>query len=343
MLKRLTTGILIALIVSSCSSLRYWQLNPSEKLQHLLDQQEYQLALNLIDKQTTTSELKKQRSQVLKRQQKAIQSTLKSKQQLVKKRQWQQAFQLLNTALAKSPDSSQLKKALANTLHQQQSYIKQQRLALALEQANNLSRTKPIINKLLNADPKLRYYQKQQQQDISNADYNFQLLMSAANETAQKKQWAKARTFIRAAQSLKHSEELQKLAFTVDKALAKASKNHRNRSRNKQHQYILHLIDELALSKKQGEWQKSQQTIEALNSFKSLPPTQQALVDQAKTEIAAHIQHLIEQGQHHYTRGQLEKAITNWQQSLDLAPENSDIQQRLQRAKRFKTNIDQLE
>lgn len=326
--------------------MQYWGLNPPQKLSALLAEHKYQLALQLIDQSPSDTDhyhyLQQQRDTVVKQQQQYINQTLSNSQQLQQRYLWPQALDLIQQALANNPESSALTAALRQAQSQQQHFIQQQKIQLAKLEAPALRQAQAIIEPLLLADPKQADYVTIQQLNRLRSLHHLPILSAAAEAAIAQQQWQEAQSLLTAAQQLPLQTDLKELSNTVNKKLNLAAQQQRQSALAQQRQIAAELAQSLDQLIQEQQWPEIKTIATALAQQDTLTEHELSLLNKAQQSLNQHLARIINQGQLHYTKGELQEAINYWLEALQLSPEDNNLKQRLERALRFKQNIDNL-
>ena len=347
-LSQLKPWLLIAaiLLCSACSHLEYWQLNEQDKLDYLIAKHQYQKALQLINNSTAESpfhqHLQSQEPKVLNKQNTFVQQTIQQSQVLVKKHQWPQAITALTSALDDNPDQKRLSKQLNKVKESQQTFIKQQQLALANLQASQYQQRQRIFKNLLQADPQQNQIQAQKKYEQQLATNSFQQLFEEAQKATNEKNWAAALEHINKAKQINNNSDLSKLEQKVTTALRHHKQQQHNHTLNLQRLRNAQLAEKLIKQSQSKQWLEAQNTIIELQQQQHLSNNHQQLIMTTLNSLAMHISELVQKGQHSYTNGKLQQAIEYWQQAQTLAPNDENINQKLHRAQRFQQNLNKL-
>ncbi len=107
---------LCMVLLSACSQIPYYWGSSSEHIDHLLEQQKYYEALNIIAKLSSDDpdhqQLQKRRPDIVKASNNYAAKTSKKAKQLANKKQWAQAIKLIDDSLEKIPHSEPLRTRL---------------------------------------------------------------------------------------------------------------------------------------------------------------------------------------------------------------------------------------
>ncbi|WP_339673077.1 hypothetical protein [Dasania marina] len=334
------------LLISACSSISHWGVNPPQQLTALINNHEFEQALQLIDHSASNSpyyaQLQQQRDQVSSQQHNYIKQILRSSEQLQQQHLWPQALTLLNDALDKNPHSSALTAALTKTQDRQQHFIAQQKVRLAKVEAPALQQAQSILEQLLQAEPQQTDYIAIQQQNLLRSQQYLPILMTAVEAAIQQQQWHDAQNLLTAAQQLPLQTDLSALKHAVNKKLQLAAHQQQQQALQQQQLITTQLTQSLDKLIQLQQWPEIQAIISTLAQQDSLSDQELDRLSKAKLALSQHLEQIIELGQQHYIKGELQQSIRYWLEALQLAPDNDNIKQRLERAMRFKQNIDKL-
>ncbi|MGK0441859.1 MAG: tetratricopeptide (TPR) repeat protein [Pseudohongiellaceae bacterium] len=331
---------------TACSNLEYWQLSDKQKLNQLLEQRNYYQALLLLENSSVNNPdhlyLQQQKTNITKLQRTLAYRTIHKSRQLIKKQQWPAAIVLLDKVNRNNPNQSILQHELDKILASQKQFVLQQKTAIAILQAQQFKPTKRLIEALLSADPsQVSYKTLQIQSEQVSADH-FAILLLAAQLAADDKNWPQARSLVTSAKELGSNPAIRSLDQNITAAINKNQQQQITDALNQQRLKNIRLTQTLNNQHKNAQWQQALATIVQLQQQEHLSANQEKIIGESQQALSQHIEALINQGQHYYALGNLEKAIDYWQKAQQLSPNQGNINQKLKRAQRFLENLNKL-
>ena len=99
-------------------------------------------------------------------------------------------------------------------------------------------------------------------------------------------------------------------------------------------------LEKLELALNDNNYLQAKDISQQLQTWKKQDKKVAKALDSYQKSIDQESEKLTTKGQTLYTKGYIDQAIQSWKMALLLDPENSDIKERLQRAEKFKANID---
>jgi len=291
-------------------------------------------ALNSIDKnEKNYRKILARKSEINKKKQSYISSTLKTAKQHKNNNQWQLAINTYRNALEKVHNNKKLKKGLADLLNERNQNARIIKNKLLVSRTTNLLSYKKSyaqLNKLLPEDGLTQYEIRL---------YNYELSKSASqlNECAESavksKQYSLAKDCYTQAHRIEPSSTLQK-------KIKRLEIKTKNNTHLKTYTALLKSYKTAHSKKKYNEAMK------ALNKILNLNPDHQQAIKlrtNLKLEIKNFVEAKINLGKELYSQKKIQAALTIWKQAKKLAPINSELNQLITRAEKVSKKIESLE
>lgn len=315
----------LILLCSGCSSLSTLVHSPEQRLDALLAQQRYHDALLLIERlppaTRDSTAISDRKAAILNAKKQFLSAQLQQIDSLTQQQRWEQALDTLSAALAKLPAEAELSGRLQTLLQQQQRDIQQQQLELALLQSQSLP---AMLKKALDIEQKnphdasLRHQRQMLQQQTAQAIASLQqaLQLSADNQ-----QWQQALRYLNVRTLLQTDSP----------------------SPNIDRRIINQASGELALALELDNLAQASATGRLLSRWQQQHTDIANLLHRLDQRIGQQTGVYRQRGEQHYTRGDFDQAIYYWQLALQLTPEDSRLQDQLQRALRMRNNYQKLQ
>ncbi len=321
-LPRTLIAALLLACLSACTHLPFVTADTSEQVRELLAQQQFYSALDLIDAtepdDAEFDALKDLREEVLNAIAAFEQKTLQRVEQLSEAGQWARAETLLDDAIDKVPASKPMRERRKQVQATIERELRRVNLRLARLRASSLREEIELLQQSLRyTDDETVAHRLADRQRV--LDESRRLLLAEAQRHIDQQQWRQARDYASRAHQLTADDRSRQMLATIDSAIT-----------GDQLSRLEHALDngELGLAKQLAA------------SLGEAPAGSRAatLIAQLEQQVELAVLQLTRNGQHAYSKGDIERAIGFWQQALELAPDNPELQKRLQRAQSFRAN-----
>lgn len=318
-----TTLILSLFLLQACSQLQQLVSNDVEKAETLLAQEAFYPALDVIDRadqdHPNYRQLTELREKVLDAIKAFEKASLEQTQQQINQGQWTESLQTLDQALEKIPAS----KPLLEKRQRVQRYIDKKLAELAVTLAQSRASTMAKELDVLKTMSRYSGDTTSLETRAAAASTDRKLLLQTVNNSIDKQQWHKAKRAALLVQTLEDDRQIRTLLAKIEQHIVNDK------------------VSELREAIDNDELLMAQQLSAALSSEQRTPEVQ-SLIDALNQKIDLLVLDLTRSGQQAYTNGNIDSAITHWQQALELRPEDTELQKRLERAKAFQENYRRL-
>ncbi len=219
-------------------------------------------------------------------------------------------------------------------LAEQGSFIDDKQLELAIAQAKSLPASEKILSDMLSALPNDKQFQQELASVEQQGSQAHKRLLSQARVDIEQKNWPKANQHLLAANKLLTDQETEDLLARVSKHLS--HKKHQNTQHKNKHneEKKQQLISEYDVIWEAGDLVAANIFSEKLQTWTLDAEVSKRLL-KLQSATDKEIIKLTQSGQNNYIRGNLEKAIKDWNVALELEPGNEDVMERLEWAERF--------
>lgn len=319
-------SFLICTLLSNCSLLQPDLQNKPVFVERLITDQQFYLALDVIDKTVVTdpsyTQLSVMRKEVLVAIERYEEKNLDAATVLTKQGRWGDAIAKLDLALTNVPASKRLmsqRKKIQKTIDQRMEGIN---LALAILRSKILIKEKNLLME------SQRYFPNESnalslQQREEDAKHARSILLTEAKRMIKNTRWKKARYYADLSRQLRVGKDTKKLLKKIDSHIYQEKVSFLKQALEK---------NELILAK---------QLASDLDN-KDTDPEVNALIEALNQKVEVEVSQLVSDGQQAYSNGNIDQAIGYWQQALELDTSNSELQKGLQRAITFKSNYQRL-
>ena len=336
--------IFCAFLLPACAGINSHWNNPNEAVEQFLAEQQYSRAMEVIasvDHEHPDYEaLQKQRKLILAEIRDFEINSIKLQNRYKSKQQWPQAIAIADSDIKKLPASQKLIGYRQQLIKDRNQYMETKQLQLAIGQANSLPGAIKILEDIDRAIPDKEIQVEALLITRSQSNNAHSILISAAKKESGNKNWRTAKQYLVLANQLgadnEANELLANISQRIDREELKISKSHQLKNQKIKNQKLEKL--ELALNEK--NYLQARDISKQLQVWKNQDKTVAMALDNYQQTVDQESGKLTSKGQKLYTKGHIDLAIEKWKLALLLDPDNSDIQERLQRAEKFKANID---
>jgi len=334
---RLGAALLLTLC-SACSYLTTPAVDPAAAVAAMLTEQQYQPALTLIatldPAHPSYRALVAQRSEIANSLALFERTTAEQATQLLALQQWQQGQLTVALALEKNPLSTALLAEQQRMAAAVSEYGRHQQLQLAILRANYIPREKTLLNNIQRAQPATPGRKSLREQAVESRA----ILWRQAQQQAAENEWSSALESVGLVNSLEQTVASLALQRDIEQHL-------REQQQRRKDQKTKQKIDRLVAAVAADDLIAADIMAQGFSEKNQDQRLRKALRQlQLKIDRSAHyVQQLIDSGQKYYTEGLLDLAILSWQKALTLDPNNSELEQLLQRALLFQSNYQKLQ
>ncbi len=329
--------LLLALQITSCS--RYYAISDdlNDRINGWLETNDYELIDNTLEHlkpdHPDYKTIKARSAEIQEHKQGYINLSLQQAKTYVEQNKWQEAIDLLDTALDKVPDSSDLA-SLHHKLDQQRNeQVTELRKNMLLAKARSLIEYEAIYQKLIMLLPNdyaarqdIDQYQHEREAIASH-------LMNCNEQSLKNNDYALAETCLELSNKLVASEEKQQLLESTKRK----RKLQENKLKAKQ------LMDSYEEAHKAGDLAKAKSHLNSLLKIDPEHSKAQQLISLVEIEMKQLIDKGIEEGKVLYSKGKINQALTIWNNLLLIEPENKELPALIARAEKVSKKIEKLE
>lgn len=332
----------LALCLSSCASFYAQQANVSAQIDHWLENHQYDKALSTISALSPEHPEYESLSQLVNwitlQRQLYIQQRLYAAAEFETTQDWIGAQNVLNEALEKLPNAPELTAQWQYYDQLRQDRMRKDRAATLIAQARYLITSRPFQESLL--------YNNRNRFSAQNQFNDF---LQQANVTSRelyvlgRRYWQEGK-YVQAREALLLSIETAPNELSEDllKEIRAIELSQRELQRQQQKTQAEEYFDDLTKLFYQrladNDFRGAQQLLNEMQAAE-LGNTE-ALTQQYQEQKIQKVESLVVSGNQLYNSGYLNEAIVRWQQALALSPEDVSIQQRIERAETFLSNLE---
>jgi hypothetical protein len=338
------TSLCFVLLLSACAGITDHWSNPNEAVEQFLSQQQYSRAMEVIasvDQQHPDYEaLQKKRKLILAEIEEFENDSISLQNRYKSKQQWPQAIAIADSDIKKLPASQKLIDYRQNLIKERNQHIESKQLQLAIGQANSLPDAIKLLEDIDRAIPDKKIQVQALLITRSQSNTAHSTLLSAAKKESDNKNWRTAKQYLVLANQLQADNEANELLASISQRIDRDELKN-SRSRQIEHQKNRNQkLEKLELALNKKKYLQARDISEQLQAWRKQDKTVAMALNNYQKSIDQESNKLTSKGQKLYTKGYIDLAIENWKLALLLDPNNPDIQERLQRAEKFKANID---
>ncbi|MCP4412646.1 MAG: hypothetical protein GY808_08800 [Gammaproteobacteria bacterium] len=271
----------------------------------------------------------------------SVNSYINKSKALIKLQRWNEAYQLLQQGTIQFPKNQTIKAALEKTSMDWENRNNRLESWMLVYEMEGLLLKRPLLISMAESDPDNYRY-------ISRLSYlkntllkNRSLLISCAEHQI-KRNLRLAKRCIEAARIIKASNDVSKLAYKIAQKQSGVTK--RKEQKAKKSDADAH-IDGIKGAKIQLEAQAYYEAINLLQPLllsNSEDIEANLLMDEAKAGRSLQVLRLTRQGDQFYRDEKIEEALKSWETAASLYPESSELQSRIERAKKVLEQLQEI-
>lgn len=336
----------LCLFLNACSLLTQMSQEPIERVESLLEQEEYQRALNLIDQlkpeDPEYDSLQKQRPEIKKQASEFEQKMLQEARNYQSLGEWGKALYSFEHGLQKLPDSQPLNEALKTFYEARNTYIEDLEFQLLISKGQCLPNHTPILEQLANADPKNSQYRRAAEQNLKEVSQVTEDLTQCGQTALASREYHLARKCLQLAYTLSPTEEIQESLNQAEQALAQIAQKKEQKAQIIKAKNTEKIISAFEESFEQSDYAAAKVYLQTLAKEDPNHPQLNQLKQSLDAAITQKVKELTEQGQQFYSLGEYEKAFDTWRKGLNLEPNNSTLLIHIERVQRVLDSLKRL-
>jgi tetratricopeptide (TPR) repeat protein len=330
------------LLLGGCAYLSSYSADLPDKIDTLIQQQEYGEALQLLEyarpSHAEYNRLMQQKKRIEKLVPKYERQTIQKADKLTRQGQWHQAQLTYDKALKNLPQSDNLQKAQQEFLTKRDNYLKQLELSLLLNRANWLIKNAPTQKEIVRVLPNdyKRYDELRNYPDM--VDEAADQLVDCVQSALDAGNYNLAETCLKLAESIGSKNIDKKQLAVAKKKLAKA----RNTEVKRQNDITRALIAELKQGYSQDNLKRARHQLNVLKKQNSRNRTSIKLRKELNKRYRQGIDQKITAGRRLYSSGKIQEALDVWHSLLKIDPDNQKLQGHIDRAERVLEKLERL-
>lgn len=339
---RITTLILLLLFLQGCAYLNSLSSDLPQQIDEWAAAQEYGKALD------TLSYVSKKHKQyaLLKRQKRKI--VLKAKefeldqhlaaQSQEQKGQWHKADTIYSNALKKFPKSKLLNTEYPAFIVRRDKYLKDLEFKLSIAKGTWLIESTPLQKKIIHAAPEDYITQRRYEKNTRELQHTADELMTCTETAIQAGRFPLAETCLQTAEQLKapyvDKEKLKRFRTQLKKSHKQLVKKQNAKTRA--------LLSELKQGYSHENLQRAHRHLSEISEYKKQDKETKKLVKELDKYIKTGLAQRMEAGRRMYSNGQIQEALSIWIPLKSIAPENTKLNDHIERAKRVVNKLETL-
>jgi hypothetical protein len=304
--------------------------------------------------------------------------TLSQSRELGAKRQWRQALVLLDDALVKLGDSTPVRKARAELLAQRDRYIDQLRTRTLLAKAQWLRAKTPLDEQIAEIQPSERRAQREVRADHKAINETASQLLDCGRRALARDDFYIAEECLIYADALDSNPAVKQALVELEEKKSRLTSIEPNRARwedqfqrlqkdlNARRQRLQQELEakraqqdrkqQQAVKKKKiralmstyeqaiakGELVKATQQLQQITALDPKNKEVARIRPELDEAISAKVSQNLQKGREQYTGGEVQKALETWLAVQPLAPENHELAENIDRARRVLTKLREL-
>lgn len=335
--------------LAACASLSVPKQPSDEYIATLLEANKFEAALHAIDtwqnNDPSNAELPKQRKKITQAISRFESKALQTAKQLDANEQWQDAGDTYESALAKLPSNQALQNAYSEFSVRRLKYINELKEDLDVAHAKFWLSISAEIKAVHSAAPNDREARAWKDKSNTEREQLARRLVGYGLVHEENKHFGTAALRYDLAYRLSPDEFTKPYHERAAKTFAQRKVKQKQRARvdqQRQRSKLDQLIEDFDSYLAEKEFSLARQTLGAMEIIDANAP--KVLDRKAQLDIQRNIEldKAIQDGKQFYTKGEFDRAINAWKRALKLDPDNKDIKENIQRAEKFRDNLERL-
>ena len=334
--------LVFQLLLGGCAYISSYRADLPEKIDTLIQQQEYGEALQLLEYASPShaeyKRLMQQKKRIMTLVPKYERQTIQKAEKLTRQGQWHPAQLTYDEALKKLPQSKELRKAQQEFLIKRDNYLKQLELSLLLNRANWLIKNAPTQKEIVRVLPNEYQRYEELRNYPDKVDEAADQLVDCVQSALDAGNYNLAETCLILAERIGSKNVDKKQLVVAKKKLAKAKKT----EVKKQNEITRALIAELKQGYSQDNLRRARNQLNILKKQNSRDRTSLKLRKELNNRYRQGIDQKITAGRRLYSSGKIQEALDVWNSLLEIDPDNQKLQGHIERAERVLTKLQRL-
>lgn len=335
--------ILLALGNSGCALLYSFDDNLNEKIDNWLKDEEYGKASDALtyirESHPQYAQLQNKKAIVEKRAKLYEQQQLAAIQSHMQKHEWQQAHEVVSTALKKLPDSEPLRDARQDFLQKRALYLNKLHIHQSIYKAEWLIKNKQVQEELIAATPEDTTARRNYRRYTRQVEDSYLEMVECGEECTESGELELAERCFSLANNLQPGQALQSRLNALQDKLA-GQKENRKDELTRQGQNIL---SEAKKQMQAGDLKKAIAEFSKLSIKDKNHSQSKSFKKELDTRVHEHVKQNIELGRKLYSQGEIKQALAIWNDIRELDPDNEYLISHIERAQRVLDKVNKLQ
>ena len=335
-------AILLPALLNGCAYLYSRSDNVPAKIDELIKQDEYELALETIrhikKDHPQYKQIMHKREHVLTATKSFETNVLMQGERLTEQELWHEAHRVYEYGVEKLPNSKKLQFAHKEFLHKRNQHLKQLELKLLVSKGKSLSQSAEARKEIARVFPESKQATSELQKHYEEVELTAEKLVACSEDAMSVDDLSLAKECLTLAKHLNPPVALAKRITRLEKAYKKATRVNAKKnapSINKLQQ----ALDKATTSKELANIQLQVQQIYKQNKS---DPKFKNLKNELDSKVNKAVNIGIQAGREFYSKGKIREALDIWQEARLLDPDNKKLKDYIQRAERVINKIESL-
>lgn len=335
--------------LAACVSLSIPKQPSDEYIGTLLESDQFDTALMAVDKwqdsYPSDLELPKQRKKITQAISRFEASALKTAKQLDAGGQWQETKTVYESALEKLPSSQPLQNAYSEFSIRRLNHINALKEDLDVAQAKHWLSISTNIKAVHDAAPEDQEARSWKRRSDTEREQLARRLIAYGLAQEENKHFGTAALRYDLAYKLAPSEFTKPYHERAANTFAQHKATQQKRARKDQQRQVSklsQLLEEFDKHLAQEEFRLARQTLGAMEIIDARSPQVIERKEKLNKQQNIALDKAILEGKEFYTKGEFDSAISAWRRALQLDPDNKEIKENIQRAEKFRENLQRL-
>ena len=268
----------------------------------------------------------------------SVKEYLSQAEQLRGKKRYSEAGNLLTQAALHYPEQAKIHRLMEAITSEREGYHQLLSDQLLVARISYMQQQRPLLEKLAVSEADDLYASSRLIQ-IAEEMEKQQPMLSACGKRYLKTETATAERCLQLALAIKEDENDRKHLIMLENEKKMAEQK---QAQEREKQKIKKMIKRAQLNYSRGEYYKALVVIDSILTIAPKSSEALALKNKIKGELDSHTNNLLTAGDTLYRKGQIDSAIAAWNTALIMDPKNEQAKDKITRASKVITNLEQL-
>lgn len=255
---------------------------------------------------------------------------------------WREAADHWRAGLSELPDDPVLEQGRNRFAAERRERLDKLELELTELRADNLARKVALAQELAGVADEPAHWRRLRAGYQREAADLVSLLKRRAHSAEKRGDWYRARDEYRRLLSLAPDDDYRDAVGRVDKQITERERTAEQARQKHQRERYRELAGQFRKALADDDLRSAQQLLPKMRTAGGGSDAVASAAKELSGRIERRVESLVERGRDEYTRGNLDTAISAWNEALQLEPDSVELKNRIARARRFRDNVERL-